>query len=336
VDSLPATGWRDLRRRVRIGWLLLQRSRLRKALFEAETELGWLGWEQVDFFDPRLTEQVRKVQEFENAQATLLNTSAELSGRKNELAQTFAQQAGTHDQTQESLAAERAPLAASLSQSEVARRQKLEALERFQRALDEITKREKQLEARSLALMAVGQPDIQTRIEAREVSDELGQLAGEKKLVAADKVNAMREAETLEAVIGRARTELKRIDAAAAAARDTLADARAGHDSETRMLDRERKKSSLHMAHLDKEKRRPYRIIGAALADDRISPLNQPDVLTKVYELRAKVTVIEGDVDELRAACSAMDRGILVTFYLLLLAVLFMLSLFMGLALHRG
>ena len=94
-----------MRRRVWAGWLLVRRLRLQRALAEAETELGWLGWEQVDFFDPRLTEQVQKVQEFENAQATLLNTSAELSSRKNELAHTLAQHTSTHDETQASLAA---------------------------------------------------------------------------------------------------------------------------------------------------------------------------------------------------------------------------------------
>lgn len=335
MESLPAAGWRDLQRRVQVGWLLVRRMRMQRALAEAETELGWLGWEQVDFFDARLTEQVEKVQEFENAQANLLNTSAELSGRKNEVAQTLAQHISTHDGTQAALAAERAPLAAQLEQAEASRRQKLEAVERFSRAIDDLAKKERRLEARSLALMGLEQPDVEARIEAREVSDELGQIGSEKKLVTADKASAMREADMLEGVITRARGELKRIDTAAAAARETLAAARAGHDSETRLLDRERKKSSLHMAHLDKEKRKPYRIIGASLADDRIGPLNQPEILANVDALRAGLAEIGETMAALRAEGAAVDRGVLITFYLLLLAGIFMVSLFIGIAVDR-
>jgi chromosome segregation ATPase len=321
---------------VRIGSLLVRRFQLRRSLAEAETELGWLGWEQVDFFDERLTEQVKKVQEFENAQAALLNTSAELSGRKNQLAQTLAQHSGEHDRTQTSLAAERAPLAESLDASEITRRQKMEAVERFTRAMDELTKEEKRLEARSLALMGVLDPDMRTRIEAREVSDELGRLAAEKKLVMADKVTAAREVEKLDALITRARAEIKRIDTAAAAARDAMAAARASHDAESELLDHERKKSSLHMAHLDKEKRKPYRIIGAALADDGIFPMNQPEVLNAVLALRQQEAQLEEDIAGLRAICAAGDRSILISFYLLVAAILFTLSLFLGVALHRG
>jgi hypothetical protein len=318
-----------------MGWLLCRRIRLQRALFDAETELGWLGWEQVDFFDERLTEEVGKVQEFENAQAQLLNTSAELSGRKNELAQTLAQHTGKHDETQASLAAERAPLAASLEQSEAARKQKLGAVERFSRALDEIAKRERRLEARSLSFMGIGDPDIQARIEAREISDELSQLAAEKKLVLADKANASREAETLEDKIKRLRIDIGQIDAEVALARQSLAEARASHDAETRILDRERKKSSLHMAHLDKEKRKPYRIIGAALANDRISPINQPEVLTKVFVLREQLAQIDEALAELRTLCATVDISILISFYLLLAAIIFTLSLFVGVAFHH-
>jgi hypothetical protein len=226
-------------------------------------------------------------------------------------------------------------LAAQLEQAEASRRQKLEAAERFTRAMDEMTRHEKRLEARSLAFMELEQPGMDARVEAREVSDELGQIASEKKLVMADKVSAAREADMLEAVITRARGELRRIDAAAAAAREALAAARESHDSETRILDRERKKSSLHMAHLDKEKRKPYQIIGASLADDRIAPLNQPEVLTTVDSLRAAIAQIDQSLSDLRAACAAVDPSILITFYLLLAAVLFTLSLFIGIAAHH-
>ncbi len=52
-----------------------------------------------------------------------------------------------------------------------------------------------------------------------------------------------------------------------------------------RQLDRERKKSNVHMSRLDREKRKPYRLIGACLADHGIAPLNQPEILEKVLSL---------------------------------------------------
>ena len=158
--ALPQEGFRDLSRRLRIAWLWVARVRLRRALFKAEAELGLLGWEQVDIFDDAINAEVKKVQEFENAQASLLNVSAELSGRKAALDEELAREEALHDQAQASLAQEREPLAAQLEQAESARRQKLEAGERFERALGELARLEKRLQARSLSFMNVEHPSV--------------------------------------------------------------------------------------------------------------------------------------------------------------------------------
>lgn len=335
MDPLPVVGWRDFRRRLRWGLLYAKRRRVRRALFEAETELGWLAWEQVDFYDERLTAEVAKVQEYENAQASLLNTSAELSGRKNELSEGLNRHSTEHDQTQAQLAAERAPLADQLASAETAYRTKTGAVERFERALEEMGRQEKRLQARSHGLLNSNAPEIETRIAAREIGDELAQVAAERKMLQADKVEAAREVAALEPAIARLRRELQRIDSASADARSTFNAARATHDSEARLLDRERKKSSLHMAHLDKEKRKPYRIIGASLADDGIAPLNQPEILSAVWALREQEAALEGAVEELRAACAAVDSSILISFYLLMAAVIFVILLIGATALRH-
>ncbi len=322
MAAFPREGFLDLSRRLRIAWLRAVRLRLRRSLFEAEAQLGWLGWERVDFFDAETTAEVEKVREYENAEASLMNTSAELAGRKASLDRQLAAEKSLHDQAQKSLAEEREPIAAQLEQAEARRRQKLEAADRFERAIEEIARLEKQLEARSLSFMNIEHPSMAIRTEAREVSDELARLPGERKLVYADKAAALEQAARLEPEIARLRGHLQRIETASSAARDHLAAATRRLGGEMRLLEQEQRKSKVHMSRLDREKRKPYRRIGACLADHGIAPLNQPEVLEKVLTLRAREAELIQTLASLQAACAAADAGLLIAFYLLFAAIL--------------
>lgn len=321
MPSLLREGLLDLSRRLKFAWLWTVRLRLRAKLFKAEGELGWLGWEQADFYDETIAAQVAKVQEFENTQALLLNTSAELSGRKAELDEELAKEKALHDQTLKALTEERMPIGQKLEEAETRRRLKLEAVERFGKALEEIARTEKMLEVKSLDFMKVQNPNLATRIEARQVSDELGRLPTERNLVMADKSAASEEAGRMEPEIARLRGELQRIDTAVSAARDRLETAMRKTDAEARKLERERKKSSDHMSKLDRQKREPYRAIGACLADHGIAPLNQPEMLERVLALRGGVAGVTERLGEIGEACASTDKGLLAGFYILFSAV---------------
>jgi chromosome segregation ATPase len=334
VAALPGEGFHDLSRRFRIAWLWIARLRLRRALMEAEGELGWLGWEQVDFFDNEINAEVDKVREFENTQASLMNTSAELSGQKAALDEDLAGEKTLHDQTQQDLAGERGTIAGQLEQAEGRRSLRLGAVERFERALEEMARVEKELEGRSVSFMNVDQPDMETRKLAREISDELARLPGERRLVLSDKATAAEEAGRLESEITNLRIELARIDATASAARERLAAATHRIAGEIRRLEQKRETSSQHMSRLDREKKKPYRAIGACLADHGIAPLNQPEMLERVFSLRERDAFLTQSLADLQAACAAMDTGVLIAFYLLLGAVLFAASI-LGIALLR-
>jgi len=325
VAGFPKEGCRELARRARIVWLLVARLRLKHALYEAEAELGWLGWEQADYFDERIEAEVAKVREFEEKQAQLLNSSAKLSSRKAALDEELAREQNLHDQVQQALAGEREPHASQLERARASHRQKLGAIERFDRALEEIGRLEKHLEARSAAFLQIDNPDIEARIKAREVTDELSRTAGVRRFVLADKASASEDAQRLEPGVAQLRAELDRIDAAAAAARERLANAVSHHAVEVRLLERKRKKSESHMARLDDEKRNPYRRIGECLADQRIAPRNQPEILEKVLALRDREASLHHAIAGLHAASAAASPADLVTFYLLLVAALLLL-----------
>jgi chromosome segregation ATPase len=326
VGALPGEGFRDIGRRLGIGWLWVKRLRVRRALSTAEGELGWLGWEQVDFYDEQIVAEVQKVREYENTQASLMNTSAELSGRKAALDEELAREKAKHDEAQKELAEERGKIAGQLEQAENKRRQKLAAVQRFGQALEELAGQERELQKRSLDLMNVVRVDLATRVEAREVSDALARVPAERRLVLADKATAADEAARLEPGIAQFRAELQRIDGEAAAAGEGLAEATRRVTGELLLLERERDKSNVHMSRLDKEKLKPYRAIGACLADHGIAPLNQPEILEKVFALREREAGIAERLGELRAACASMDRGVLVGFYVLLAAILFVVA----------
>jgi len=323
---LPQEGSRDLSRRLRIAWLWAKRLLVRRSLFVAEAELGWLGWERTDFFDDELNEAVGKVREFEDTQASLMNTTAELAARKTALDGEVAREKAAYEQERAALDEERKAVSAQLDEKETARRQKLETVERFERAVEELGRSERRLENQSHAFMLIDNPDADTRKEAREVSDELSRHAVERRVVRADQTKAAEEAAGYEPEIARLRGELKRIDAAAEAARARHEEAGQKFGAEVRDLERERKESHTKIADLDREKRNPYRIIGASLADHGISPINQPAALEKVLELREREARLTQAMEELEALCAAMDMGIFVAFYLLLGAVIFALS----------
>jgi chromosome segregation ATPase len=324
--AFPREGYRDLRGRLRSAWLWAVQRRVGRELSDAEAELGWLAWQQVDFYDEQIIVEVEKIQEFEATQATIENTAAELSARKAALNAELDREKADHDKTQASLAADRAPFAVQLQQAETTRRRKMEAIDRFDRAIEEMARLEKELEEHSRAYMKVDRPDIAIRIEARKISDELARIPDERKRVIADKINAAQEAAGLEPEIARYRAELQRIDSASAAARERLAEATRRITGEKRVLDRQKKKTTLHMSHLDRKKREPYRFVGACLADHGIAPLNQPAVLQKVFSLRERNLHLAESLAELRAARAAADPGLLIAFYLLLAALLFCLS----------
>lgn len=325
MAAFPRDGCRDLRARLQIAWYWAVRLRVRRELSQAEARLGFLGWEQVEFYDEEVAAQARKIEEFENTQASLENASAELSARKTALDDELARERALNDQAQVSLAAEREPIAARLQQAEAARRLKLGAVERFERAIAEVAGLEKEFETQSMAFMKVVNPDIEIRTEARRVSDELLRLADERKRLEGDKLSAARESAALESDIARLHGELQRLDDAAAAARDRLEAASRRIGGEMRLLDRKRRKSALGMSRLDRKKRQPYRFIGACLADHGIAPLNQPEILERVQSLRERDAVLTQTITSRQAVCAATDPGILIAFYLLLAAILFAL-----------
>ncbi len=325
MPSVPGEGIRDLRGRLRIAWLWALRFRIRRALFQAEAELGFLAWEQVEFYDDEVIAAVKTIQEFEETQANLQNTTAELSKRNAALDEELARETSVHDQTQATLVAQRAPIAAQLQDAETTRRQKLEAIERFQRALQQIARVRKDLEAQSLSFLKISQPSLEVRTAARKISDDLTGLSVEESLVITDKDRAAAEASAHEAAIVRLSAELKQIDTATSAARDTLAEATRRIAAERRQLDRQKKQSTLRMSHLDRKKQQPYRFIGACLADHAIAPLNQPAVLQKVLALRQRNVDLTDSIKVSQSLLAAADPAILIAFYLLLTATLFAL-----------
>jgi len=322
ASLLLSEGWRDLVRRLRLLWYWVARARLRRDLDYAEAQLGWLGWEQVDFFDEAINAEVEKLREFENTQASLMNTSAELGGLKGDLESSLAAEKQQHDEAQTSFAGKRQPMALELENLEAKRKQKLEAVQRFEAALAEIAQLEKQLEARSLDFMRIEHPTFEIRTSAREVSDELARLSGERKHVLAGKFAAAEEASRLEPAIAQLRKDLERIDSESTARANSFAAAGRRIAGEMRRLEHQRKKSNTTMSRLDREKRKPYRQIGACMADHEIAPLNQPEVLGAVLALRQHEAAMLETISVLKAACAAVQPRHLAIFYLAMAAII--------------
>jgi hypothetical protein len=322
VAAFPGDGFRDLARRFRIARAWVARLRVRRALATAESELGWLGWEQVDFFDEQVAAEVEKVRAFENTQASLLNTAAELGARKGALDQELAAEIERNQKTNAELDAERGPLAARFEQADSRRRLKLAAVERFERALEELVRTQRELETRSRDFMEVVNLDAAGRAESREISDALGRIPGEIKHVMGDKATAAQEAAALEPEVVRLRIELDHIQAAINEESERFSAGSRRIAGEIRQLERERKKSDVHMTRLDRKKHGPYRAIGACLADQGIAPRNQPEILEKVLVLRERDGALTETMGAMQAVCAAASPSGLAAFYIFLAVIL--------------
>lgn len=321
MASLLTAGFQELGRKGRRLRLRSALWRGERALSHAEAELGLLGWEQVDFFDLAINEEVERLRGYERSQAHLINTSAEISSQLAVVEDELAKSRAQHLEGLKGLEEEREPLAERLAELEGTNREKREALERFKRAVAELEQRRRQLEARQQKLVTAGAGTVEEQVEAVNVARELVRLPRELELVRADQARVLGEANAAEIEADETRHQLRGMDEAIKSERERFAEIERKLSAQIRQLTGEQKKSDATMSQLDGEKSKPYRAIGACLADHEIAPLNQPQVLHQVLDLRSALAASSGEMERLKAETAAADPAALHRFYALAAAI---------------
>ena len=180
------------------------------------------------------------------------------------------------------------PLAAKIVELEERERQKMEVVERFERARGGTGGR----------------------------GGKLAHLPQELKRVLEDKARVSSEAEGIRIEKDETRARHKLLDEEMAEERRRFAQVERELAAQIRQLTGARKKSEACMGRLDNAKSKPYREIGACLADHHLAPLNQPEKLDEVLRLRARQSALAEALERLAQASAAADAAVLRHFYL--------------------
>src|SRR5450432_2890367 len=122
-------------------WIILifENRRLKKS----EIQLGFLGWQQAEYFTPEIQEQVRQLMHFEKAQADLANVSAEFTAEIRGLQTKRDLQQREHAELLEQIEAEAKPITVQRNSLRELISTKQRAVANFEKAIEELEREDR-------------------------------------------------------------------------------------------------------------------------------------------------------------------------------------------------
>ena len=302
---------------------------LERKLAKAETDLGLLGWQQADF-DAETEAQVKAIINCEREQARLTNESAEVGGQLRRLRE----------------------------QRETARRNAEEARSQLQERRTKLLEPHAELE-RQLEIQRSVEPTFETRIpeldrELREANRLYNELLGYEPQTPQIRAELTRLREQTVAIPNqksdlrrlhlRAVTEIRSLEArlekdrlAAAAIDEELSrlesEFKASDEAaavQIRALEREKVRIEKESDSLEEAKANPYQQIGRVLADSNIAPINQPDALEYVRQLRFQLAELRHRIARSRKRSRSQDPAILWISWVLFTVAMLLASIFVA------
>ena len=292
--------------RLRLGVCLWLES---KKLRRAEFELGWLGWQQADFFGTEMECEIEKIRQFEREQVELVNTSAELEEQLRHLEQQRAETRRRYEAEIAAILEKRQPVIEALAGQEKAMSGKRRELARLERALKELDELPVILTRRYAELSAIEPQTSDIRSQLILLSDRRLAIPAEMKSVCLQKENMAREIENLESELQAQRTLIESSEAEELGRREALAGSDAAYVERIRATRDETRSSQKRIDSLDGKKREPFLEVGRCLADHGIAPLNQPEALAQVHRLRANHAQLRQELALSRAHSGEIERA---------------------------
>jgi chromosome segregation ATPase len=284
--------------------------RAARGLEKAETQLGLLGWQQADF-DEETQRQVDAIQNVEREQGELSNRAAGLAQDIEKLNAERAAVRAEFDQKRSALEAERAKTREPMVELDrligVVRSRPADG----NRRMAELDREERETDASYKKLLGVQPQSPQVRDEILHQRQRLLAIPNERQDIKAQQVRAtadLQEREQQRAAIEQRSAELDR------QLRDVkkAADQRdAEFASQLKGVEKEHARAEAEVRQLERAKLDPYREIGRVLADSGVAPVNQPQALERVLQLRQTIATNEMAVAESLERTAAEDREML-------------------------
>lgn len=304
-----APGLRELARIGKRAWLRIVLVIARRSLRKAETRLGLLGWQQADF-DAETQRQVDALQQVERGQADLTNRTAELGREIEAVTAERAQERDATAQTRAEIDGQQTAIGQKRAEVEA-------LLATLTRRLGELERQSGALDSEESSLDALYRRLLVTQPQTVEVRDEILRIRERLFAIEKERTEIKRGQARAAEDLGKGREELEKLNAGIREFDLQLRSVKERfekRDAElaTRIRDLEKSRTQARAGYdqLERAKGDPYREIGRVLADSGVAPVNQPDALAAVYELRQKISEAKASIVQSCQHSAAEDRGI--------------------------
>ena len=297
-------GLREITRRVQRGVAHARLAWVNRSLARAEKTLGLLAWQQADY-DPETQRLVQAIHDVEKEQTALVNEAAVLGQeiRKGQLEREAARR--QQDEARRRMEGERTRLTAPQAELErrLADRRKVEP--NFMRHIPDLDRELRDTQRLYNELLSSDRQGPQVRQEIARLRERIVAIPNEKNDLRTQHLRTVTEIQSTEQALARGAEDVVRLE-------QEMGESEARwHAEETVQTDRVREQER-EKNHIEKRidaleglKANPYLQIGQVLADHNIGPVNQPEALETVRQLRFRAGALEQELLESTAASEA-------------------------------
>lgn len=322
-------GLQEIRRFSLRVWNRIELNTAQKKLAKAEAELGLLGWQQADF-DGAIQKEVDALQNIEREQAKLENRSAQFANEVSKIGEQREKKRAEYERKKSAIEADRAKVAEPQADLEQQISTLKASLPKFDNRARELEREQEDVDAMYTKMLQVQPQTPNVRDEILRLRDRLIAIPNEKSDAKTQQARSLGEIQSKEKKVDAIEVRLREFDG-------QLKELKATFEKEDEVLQREeekladeRKKAGTDGARLERAKANPYRAIGAVLADHAIAPMNQPQALSGVLDLREQVsarqTAIDGSLAQSQRENQSLVRASLLIWAVIFISVILLLA----------
>ncbi len=324
---------REFARKVVRQWSRFCTGRLERRLVEAETQLGLLGWQQADY-DQDTQRQVQEIYNVERQQSELTNEAAALGLEMRRLEEVRAAAFKQFEEERKRLDAEMRKLNEPLEAMEKQLAEKRGNEPNFVRGIPELDRELREVQKAYSELLPKSPQTPAMREALVHMRERIVAIPNEKTDLRTQHLRTVSDIKNLEEAIERhtpgvlsLKEQLQALDSDwKRKERDVI--------EQIRRLTAARQEAESRGDSLEGAKSNPYQRIGQVLANSGIGPLNQPQALETVKQLRFQISEQQQIVLESERDTAAEDAGALRMSTRLWAGVCAALILFAALVLH--
>jgi chromosome segregation ATPase len=305
-------GLRELVRKSRRQYTRLRVFGTRRALAKAETQLGLLGWQQADY-DHETQRQVNQIEEVEREQANLTNDAAALGVEIRTLQAEREAHRKKYEEECRAIEAARKQVLAPHDQIERQLMEKRKIEPKFERRIPELDRELREVQRRYTELLQTERETPKLRQEMIHLRERSVAIPNEKSDLRTQHLRTVSEIRNLELALQKESQAIAALDQRSQQLDDDWEAQDRDFVNVIRTKERQKERMESQIQLLEIAKVNPYQRIGQVLADSDIAPMNQPDALTKVKELRAMVDELNMQVAESLVTTAREDSHLLRT-----------------------